>query len=178
MIIIRPEGPEHAAGVYQVEKDAFGRTAEADLCQRLRKRKAATISLVALEDDQVVGHVLFSAVRIVAEGGSDSGDSSASLRVVGMGPVAVDPGRQGQGIGSRLIRAGLEEVRQLGIAAVVVLGDPNYYMRFDFQPAARYGLHFQDPSVPAEDFMVIELRRGALEGHAGTATYEPEFLEV
>lgn len=171
MIIIRPEEPEHAAGVYQVEKDAFGRAAEADLCARLRKRKAVTISLVALDDDRVVGHVLFSPVRIAVEGGE-------GLDVVGMGPVAVDPDHQRQGIGSRLIRAGLEEVRQLGAAAVVVLGDPRYYTRFGFQPASHFGVRFQDPAVPAEDFMLIELRRDALEGHAGVATYEPEFMEV
>lgn len=173
MIIIRPEEPDHAAGVYQVEKDAFGRTAEADLCARLRKRKAVTISLVALDDDRVVGHVLFSPVRIAPEGGADAG-----LPVLGMGPVAVDPDHQGQGVGSRLIRAGLEEARQLGAAAVVVLGDPRYYTRFGFQPASHFGVRFQDPAVPAEDFMLIELRRGALDGHAGIATYEPEFMEV
>lgn len=173
MIIIRPEEPDHAAGVYQVEKDAFGRTAEADLCARLRKRKAVTISLVALDDDQVVGHVLFSPVRIAPEGSADTG-----LPVLGMGPVAVDPDHQGQGIGSRLIRAGLEEARQLGATAVVVLGDPRYYTRFGFQPASHFGVRFQDPAVPAKDFMLIELRRGALEGHAGVATYEPEFMEV
>ena len=179
MIIIRPERPEHAAGVYQVEKAAFGRPAEADLCQRLRKRKAVTVSLVALDADHVVGHVLFSPVRIAAEGGgAEDGGGTEDLPVVGMGPVAVNPDHQRQGIGSRLIRAGLEEVRQLGVAAVVVLGDPRYYTRFGFQPAARYGVRFQDPSVPAEDFMLIELRRGALEGHGGVATYEPEFLEV
>ena len=71
-----------------------------------------------------------------------------------MGPVAVLPERQSQGIGSRLIRAGLEEIRQQGHAVVVVLGDPRYYSRFGFEPASRYAVRFQDPNVPAEDFML------------------------
>ena len=67
MIIIRPEEAEHADGVYQVEEKAFNRPAEADLCASLRKRRAVTLSLVALEDGEVVGHVLFSPVTIRGE---------------------------------------------------------------------------------------------------------------
>lgn len=170
MIIIRPEEAEHAAGVYRVEEKAFKRPAEADLCASLRKRRAVALSLVALEEGEVVGHILFSAVNIRGDGGD--------VPVIGLGPVAVLPECQNQGIGSRLIRAGLEEIRQLGHSAVVVLGDPRYYTRFGFGPASRYGVSFQDPNVPAEDFMLLELRRGALEGHGGVAYYEREFNEV
>jgi putative acetyltransferase len=170
--IIRPEEAEHAGGVYRVEEKAFNRTGEADLCVSLTRRGAITLSLVALDADEVVGHILFSPVIILAEG------ADAGFSAVGMGPVAVLPLRQGQGIGSRLIHAGLEELRQQGHAAVVVLGDPNYYMRFGFEPAARHGIRFQDPAVPAEDFMVLELRRGVLQGHTGVAWYEPEFKDV
>ncbi len=174
MIIIHPEEAEHAAGVYRVEEKAFGRPGEADLCVSLRRRGAATLSLVALDEGEVVGHVLFSPVTIRPEN-MPEGEGFAAL---GMGPVAVLPDRQRQGIGSRLIRAGLEELRQMGHSAVVVLGDPRYYSRFGFEPAARFGIRFQDPNVPAEDFMVLELRRGVLEGHDGVAWYEPEFMEV
>jgi putative acetyltransferase len=172
MIIIRPEEAEHAAGVYAVEEKAFKRPAEADLCAALSKRGAVTLSLVAVEDDAVVGHVLFSPVAIRAE------EAGEAFAVLGMGPVAVLPGRQRQGIGARLIRAGLEEIRQQGYPAVVVLGDPRYYTRFGFEPASRYGIRFEDPGAPAEDFMVLELRRGSLQGHDGTACYEVEFKEV
>jgi putative acetyltransferase len=170
MIIIRPEEAEHAAGVYRVEEKAFKRSGEADLCVSLRQRRAVTLSLVALEEGEVVGHVLFSAVTIRGEG--------EDLHVIGLGPVAVLPERQNQGIGSRLIRAGLEEIRQQGHAAVVLLGDPRYYSRFGFEPASRFGVRFQDPNVPAEDFLLLELRRGTLEGHEGVAYYEPEFSGV
>lgn len=170
MIMIRPEIREHHHDVHVVEERAFGRKGEADLVDRLRARGMATISLVALDDGKVVGHVLFSPVQIEGPDGA--------LRVMGLGPVAVLPGRQRQGIGSRLIRAGLEEARQMGAPAVVVLGSPAYYSRFGFEPALRYGIRFQDEHVPPEDFMVIEFHRGVLEGRGGIARYQPEFMEV
>ena len=169
MIIIRPESEEHAQGVRVVEEKAFGRPTEANLVDRLKARGKASISLVALEEGHVVGHILFSPVTI---------GEVVTLRVLGLGPVAVLPKYQRQGIGSRLVRTGLEECRQLGVKAVVVLGDPRYYARFGFQPAGRFGIHFQDARVPAEDFMVIELHKGVLEERGGTARYEPEFDEV
>ena len=174
MILIKPEGPEHIAGVRAVEEKAFGRPVEAELVDRLRARGAVTLSLVALDEGQLVGHVLFSRVTI--------GSGPYELPALGMGPVAVLPGRQRQGIGSRLIRAGLEECRQMGALAVVVLGDSRYYSRFGFGPAARYGVVFQDEAVPAEDFMILELRRGALEAVPSSekrvALYAPEFRDV
>ena len=170
MIIIRPESEEHAQGVRAVVEQAFGRPAEARLVEQLRKKGKASISLVAVDDGKVVGHVLFSPVIL--------GEATGGLSVLGLGPVAVLPGHQRQGIGTRLIRAGLEECRQLGAKAVVVLGDPHYYERFGFQPARRFGIRFQDENVPGDDFMVIELYRGILEGRGGVAHYEPEFNEV
>lgn len=170
MIIIRPEGPEHVQGVHRVEEAAFKRPGEANLVDSLRKRKVKTISLVALEDGEVVGHVLYSPVQIV--------NNEERLPIIGLGPVAVLPSHQNQGIGDRLIRAGLEEARQSGAAAVVVLGNPKYYTRFGFEPAQRYGIRFQDESVPAGAFMILELRRSILEGHQGVAYYEKEFMEV
>ncbi len=170
MVIIRPERPEHQRGVYEVEEKAFKRKAEADLVDRLRSRGQDTISLVAIDDDKIVGHVLFSPVVV--------GETLGALHILGMGPVAVLPGRQRQGIGSRLIRAGLEEARQMGVPAVVVLGDPRYYSRFGFEPALRFGVRFQDEQVPADDFMVFEFHRGVLEGRGGIARYQPEFMDV
>jgi len=170
MIIVRPEEAQHAEGVYRVEEKAFDRPNEADLCASMRKRRAVTLSLVALEDGDVIGHVLFTPVTIHGE----SGDIPA----VGLGPLAVLPGRQKQGIGARLIRAGLEEIRQQGHSVVVVLGAPAYYTRFGFEPASRYAVSFSDPNAPADAFMLLELRRGAMEDRGGVAHYQPEFNEV
>lgn len=174
MVIIRPEEEQHAVGIRKVEELAFRRPAEADLCERLTQRGAVTLSLVALDEGAVVGHVLFSAVTIRP----NEQPAQAGFAAVGMGPVAVLPAQQRKGIGSRLIRAGIEEIRQQGADALVVLGDPHYYARFGFEPGQHYGIRFEDLNVPAEDFMVMELRQGALEGHSGLAFYEPEFKEV
>ncbi len=171
MIIIHPEEPQHRDGVRAVEEKAFGRAGEADLCDRMRSRGVVTLSLVALDGEEVVGHVLFSPVTIRSADGS-------TLAAEGLGPVAVLPSRQRQGIGSRLIRAGIEEIRQRGANAIVVLGDPHYYLRFGFELGQHYGIRYEDLNVPAEDFMVMELRRGVLEGHSGLACYEPEFKDV
>jgi putative acetyltransferase len=170
MIIIRPEKPEHVQGVRMVEEQAFHRAGEADLVDRLRGRGAVMLSLVAVENGLVLGHILFSPVTIGA--GPDA------LHAQGMGPVAVLPERQKEGIGSRLIRAGLEECRQANVPAVVVLGNPKYYARFGFGPARRFGIRFPDANVPEDAFQVIELRRGALEGHPGDVIYQPEFMDV
>jgi putative acetyltransferase len=170
MIQIRPEAPEHAAGVRAVEEQAFGRSGEADLCERVLAAGGVILSLVALDEGQVVGHVLFTPVTL------ESGEQR--MQIAGLGPVAVLPERQREGIGSQLIRAGLEAVRQQGWPAAVVLGHPGYYPRFGFEPARRYDIRFQDPNVPEEAFMVLEFRRGALEGWAGIARYRPEFEGV
>ena len=169
MVIIRPESRDHEKGVRRVEEQAFKRAAEANLVEQITQRGGVTISLVAVEDGEVVGHVLFTPVTI--------GNGEQPLEALGLGPVAVMPSHQRQGIGSRLIQAGLEEARQAGHPAVVVLGAQDYYTRFGFEPARRYDIHFEDDSIPEEHFMVIELRRGALEGHNGVVRYAAEFKD-
>lgn len=168
MIVIRPESPADISAIQDVESKAFGRYAEADLVDALRSRGAVTLSLVALESDEVVGHVLFSPVTILGEGGTFS--------AVGLGPVAVLPKFQHRGIGSRLIQAGLDECRHGGHDAVVVLGSTVYYRRFSFRPATHLGLMLE--GARAENFMALELRSGALSGKRGIVKYQPEFDRV
>ncbi len=117
-MIFRPEQPHDIDAIHAVERDAFGREAEALLVDQIRSSDGATLSLVAVDEGQVVGHVLFSPVTIHSE----TGQSHA----LGMGPVAVQPGRQRQGIGSGLVRAGLEALCRQGHDLVVVEGDPAY----------------------------------------------------
>ena len=162
---IREERAGDIAGIREVETLAFGRTAEADLVDALRAHGKATLSLVAEEDGQIVGHVLFSPGRI------------EETPVEGMGPVAVRPDRQGQGIGSVLIRAGLAGTRQMGCRIVIVEGSPAYYPRFGFQDAAPLGITCEF-NPPPGCFMVQALVEGALEGVRGTAFYAEEFKAV
>jgi putative acetyltransferase len=168
-LIIRQEASGDAKAIRHVSEQAFGQTEEADLVEALRRRGAFTLSLVALLADQIVGHILFTPVRI------ESGDSS--FEAIGLGPMAVLPAHQRKEIGSRLVRAGLEECGRAGHEIVVVVGHPEYYPRFGFLPAKRFGIRYEE-EVPEEVFMLVELREGALAGRSGIVRYQPEFRSV
>ena len=169
MITIRAERPEDSAQVRYVNELAFGQPVEADLVERLRRAATDSLSLVA-EDDGVVGHILFTPVVV----------ESAGRQVVGMGlaPMAVLPDRQRQGIGSQLVRRGLDIVRERGCPFVVVVGHPEYYPRFGFEPASRQGLASQWEGVPDAAFMVLVQDAQAMAGVSGVAKYREEFNEV
>ena len=165
-MMIRPESPEDLPGIHRVNELAFGRPEEADLVDALREQARPFLSLMADQDGQVVGHICFTPVTIESEDGSST--------AMGLAPMAVLPGLQNEGIGSALVRRGLEECRQLGHDVVVVLGHSEYYPRFGFIPASRKGLRSEYP-VPDEVFMVAELSPGALAGRTGLVKYHPAF---
>ena len=171
MITIRAEQPADEAAIHEVNALAFGREAEARLVAALRGGDAFVpeLSLVAVDDGQVVGHVLLSRVGIEGQ----AGDGSA----LALGPIAVRPERQRQGIGSALVRQALDEARRLGYTVVVLIGHPDYYPRFGFGPARARGLESAWP-VPDEVFMVRELVPGALAGVCGAVRYAPAFDAV
>ena len=157
------------AAIRRVNEQAFGRAAEAALVDGLRAHGRVSLSLVAERDGEVIGHILFSPVRI------DSGlESTAGL---GLAPMAVLPAHQRAGIGSLLVRAGLAECRRAGHGCVVVLGHPEYYPRFGFVPASRHGLAWEHPA-PDEAFMVLPLREGAIAAAGGVVRYAPEFEQA
>jgi putative acetyltransferase len=168
-MIIRPEKPEDIPAVRIVNERAFGGAAEADLVDALRQNGKATISLVAEDDDRVVGHILFSPVTI------ETGERE--LVGVGLAPMSVIPERQNQRIGSLLVEEGLRRCRENGHRFVVVLGHPAYYPRFGFVPASSFGIK-SEYDVADEVFMVMELQEGALSGCAGVVKYQLEFNEV
>jgi putative acetyltransferase len=116
LLIVRRERPEDIAAVRRVNECAFARPDEANLVDTLRMGSKVTLSLVAVEDGQIVGHILFSPVTI------ESGDRT--FPAAGLGPMAVLPERQRRGIGSQLVKAGLKECRNAGHDCVVVLGHP------------------------------------------------------
>ena len=169
MLQVRAETPEDHAAVRRVNELAFEGAGEADLVDALRPSARPLVSLVASEGGRVVGHILFSPVTVESAGG-DWG-------AMGLGPMAVLPEHQGRGVGSALVREGLKECLRLGHEVVFVLGHADYYPRFGFRPAARAGLACEFPS-PEENFMVAELRPGALAGRAGLVRYAPEFRGV
>ncbi len=165
---IRAETAEDRAAVQAVNESAFETPAEARLVAALREQARPTISLVAQVGGVIVGHVMFSPVVLARH---------PELEVMGLAPMAVLPEHQRKGIGSALVRAGLAECRERGFGAVVVLGHPEYYPRFGFTPAARFGIGCEY-EVPEEAFMAIELVAGYLGGASGTARYHPVFKDV
>lgn len=167
-VTVRAEQPQDHASVRAVNTSAFETTAEADLVDALREQAHPVVSLVAEVGGEVVGHILFSPVTLTGH---------PELRIMGLAPMAVAPAHQRSGIGSELVRAGLEKCRQLGFGAVVVLGHPSYYPRFGFRPTARYGID-SEYEAPEEAFMLIELQPGSLRGATGKIQYHAAFRGV
>lgn len=123
---------------------------------------------MADDGGSIVGHILFSPVTL---------SGHAELKIMGLAPMAVQPAEQRRGIGSALVRAGLERCRQRGCGAVVVLGHPEYYPRFDFLPASRFDIGCEY-EVPDEVFMALEVEPGFLRGKSGTIRYHAAFANV
>ena len=168
MITIRPEAADDYAAIREVNLLAFGQENEPRLVENLHRLPEfiPELSLVAVEAGQVVGHILFSPVVIETKDGA--------VPALTLAPLAVRPEFQNQGIGSELVRDGLERCRSLGHRIVVVVGHPTYYPRFGFSPARARGLEAPFP-VPDEAFLVLELAPGALDGIAGVVRYPPAF---
>ena len=152
MIQIRSEQPSDHATIYDITKRAFAPMPfadgdEQDLINKLRDAGALAISLVAEQDHAVIGHIAFSPA--FAE------DGSAGWYA--LGPVAVEPARQKQGIGGQLIRAGIEELRKRDAAGCVLVGNPAIYGRFGFALAPE----LTPVGHPAEYFQILPLRIAA-----------------
>lgn len=165
---IRLEQPADIAAVYAVNQAAFGSSNEAALVDALRGQAEPIISLVAEDAGWIIGHICFSPVTL---------SGHVEMTIMGLAPMAVLPTRQRRGIGSALVRSGLDRCRQVGCAAVVVLGHPEYYLRFGFVPASRFGIRCEY-DVPDDVFMTLEFQTGILNGKAGTIRYHAAFAHV
>ncbi|MBL7712360.1 MAG: N-acetyltransferase [Chitinophagaceae bacterium] len=160
---IRREEPSDIGSIDQVTKAAFASAAyssgtESFIIQALRANGRLSISLVAEEQGILIGHIALSPVRI----------SSGTEGWFGLGPVSVIPSKQGSGVGSGLIRAALDALRELHAAGCVVLGEPSYYGRFGFRSDAR----LQYLHAPAEYFQVLSFTGKIAEG---TVEYDDSF---
>lgn len=164
---IRSESKLDIDAVWQLNSQAFPTQAEADLVNALRRR-AECISLVAEVDSQIVGHILFSPVNV---------NNGANLTLVGLGPMAVSPELQNSGIGTRLVQRGISDCRDNCIDAIVVLGHPNYYPRFGFQPSVNFGIK-SEYDVPDDVFMIQELTPKSLAKTNGTIKYHDAFKSL
>jgi putative acetyltransferase len=162
---IRPESEADRAAIRAVNTAAFETSVEADIVEALHAKGVRLVSLVAELDGATVGHILFSPVSLAEH---------PQLRVVALGPMAVVPHHQRNGIGSALVREGLKRCRQLGYQAAIVIGHPEYYPRFGFVPAGKFGIRCEY-DVPENVFMIVELEAGALRGVSGLIRYDEAF---
>lgn len=172
-IIIRQETTADIPSVQSLLVEAFGEDKEARLVEALRKNPdvfVPELSLVATAGAAVVGHILFTRVRIV-----DQADHAVVS--LALAPMAVSPAFQKKGIGRQLIGHGLTVARDLGFQSVIVLGHEYYYPRFGFVPTSRWQIHppFQ---VPANVYMGLELVEGGLQHVSGIVRYPAEFEVV
>ena len=162
-INIRKEMPNDAQSIHDVTVAAFLEAPHTDYTEQfvvrtLRESGALSISLVAEDDCEIIGHVAISPVTI----------SDGARDWYGLGPISVLPNNQSKGIGSKLMNAAIQELENIGAKGCVLLGDPNYYHRFGFKP--REGLVL--PDVPAEYFQAL-LLQGDLP--QGIVTYHESF---
>jgi putative acetyltransferase len=161
-VLIRTEEPADQAFIHQVHLASFPSAVEARLVDELRAAGRLTLSLVALVNGQLVGHIGFSPVT-----------APGPAAGLGLAPVAVIPPLQGRGIGSALINEGLELCRRAGFGFVVLVGEPDYYSRFGFAPARGWGL--EDQYQAGDAFQALELRPNVIPRDGGLVRYSPEF---
>jgi putative acetyltransferase len=162
---IRDERPADVRSIRQVNRRAFGRDQEANIVDALRSNGATLLSMIAVVEDDVVGHVMYSPVAI------------GEMTGAGLGPMAVVPERQRQGIGSNLVTISLQRLRSAACPFVAVVGHPRFYPRFGFKPASSYGIS-SEWSVPDEVFMILVLDPLEMQTVRGLARYRPEFSTV
>ncbi|SFJ25555.1 Predicted N-acetyltransferase YhbS [Halobacillus dabanensis] len=124
------------------------------------------LALVATEDGEIVGHILLTKIQI--------NNGTHSVTSLALAPVSVLPREQNKGIGKKLVQKGLQHAKQLGFPSVIVLGHPDYYVKFGFAKASSFDIHAPF-EVPDEAFMALELEKGALEKVSGIVDYPPAF---
>ena len=168
-ITIRKEEENDNIQIYEVNKLAFQQENEGKLIEKIRNTEnfIPELSIVAEIDNRIVGHILFSKIKIVGKSVYES---------LALAPMAVIPEFQKKGIGSELVKIGIKMAKKLGFDSIIVIGHKEYYPKFGFQRASKWNIKCPF-EVPDDVFMAIELTEKAFEGKAGTVEYPDEFNE-
>lgn len=165
MVEIREEGPGEPIAIRDVNKRAFGHDQEGHIVDALRSNRAALLSLVATLNGRIVGHIMYSPASV----GELAGEA--------LGPLAVLPEHQRQGIGTRLIEVGNRRLKESGCPFTIVVRHPNYYPRFGFRPARAHGIKGEG-ELPDDIFMLLVLYEAEMQGLSELAKYRPEFSKI
>jgi predicted N-acetyltransferase YhbS len=170
-LTIRQEVPSDTPAITWVNDLAFDRPNEGQLVRKLRKLAdfEPRLSLVCEHDSKIKGHILLFPIKIKGNNGN--------FQSLSLGPIAVVPDHQKQGIGGSLIREGHTAAVELGYNSVVLLGHPTYYPRFGYKPASLWNL--TNPwGIHNEAFMAVELEKDALKEISGLAVYPDAFNDA
>jgi putative acetyltransferase len=168
---IRHELPDDASAIFELHLQAFAQDGESRLVDALREDGNINpeLSLVAVHDNRIIGHILFCPIAIVS--------GTVETAALALAPLGVHQDYQCMGIGAALIEEGLEEARRLGHRIVIVVGHPGYYPRFGFTAASDSQITAPFP-CPDEAFMALPLKPGALDGIGGMVRYPVAFDTV
>lgn len=166
---IREEELADTEAIWNINADAFETEAEANLVNAYRNSGCAFIGLVAEVDNKIVGHILFTPVKLTK--------NNNKLRIIGLAPMAVLRQYQNKDIGLNLVKTGIKLCKSKGYDAIVVLGHTNYYPRFGFVPSVVYDIK-SEYKVPDEVFMMLELVPNSLKNHQGIIKYHKLFGSV
>ncbi|MGA7126587.1 MAG: N-acetyltransferase [Chthoniobacterales bacterium] len=161
---IREENKADFPEIAALTQAAFGGDYEATLIEKLRAAHLVIVSLVAVEQGSVIGHIPFSELEVEVDG--------RRVTAAALAPMAVRPDRQRRGIGSKLVETGLDGLRDRSYEAVIVLGHPDYYPRFGFTPSLTASLV---APFSGRAFMGLELMSGSLSGSRGSVEYPEAF---
>lgn len=164
-VVIREETKEDVPAIGALNRKAFGGEYEMRLIEELRSARLILASLIALDGNEVDGHILFSVLQVEIDG--------RNVKAAALAPLAVSPNRHRQGIGSQLIIEGLTRMRKKQVEAVMVVGHTTYYPRFGFSPLPTQKLASPFRGMP--EFMALELTAGALSGQKGLVRYPKAF---
>lgn len=170
MISIREEKKTDLNPIKQINDLAFGQAQEGNVIDKIRDSESPILSLVAEIDNTVVGHIFYSLAEI----------ESHEKKIIGMGlaPMAVLPKHQNRGIGKRLINESIALLKEKETPFIIVLGHEDYYPKFGFELASKYGIKCQWDGVPDEAFMIMILDRKKMLNVHGVAKYRDEWNEA
>jgi predicted N-acetyltransferase YhbS len=169
-VTIKPEEKQDYGSIEIVNDIAFKQKNESILINKLREKPdfIPNLSLVAKYQNEIIGHILFFPVKIIAK-------ESACI-TLSLAPMSIHPDFQNKGIGSLLIKSGLEQAKKEGFSSIIVIGHPNYYPRFGFLPASKWGIMVPF-DVPDNVFLALELYEDELAKCHGMVDFPKEYFD-